>query len=253
MIQAGNAIDLSLGVYFGLSSLVAAALGQVVSGAVAAVFGGTLESFFAKMGLPRSGLTTEQRLLPGVRRAHVFANLVGVVLGCAFGLVNFLFIDTDQATLMKLEALADDAEFAYEILASNKVRPDATVITVKGPDISGILASMTTAMSESNYDLVEVRATTSGRRNDDDTSKSWIDDVMVVRKGKCQVPNDELDGLAQLLLEATRSPINLLKAQAKAQEVETLKERIRKLESLLKEKQVHVEIREDREFNEETK
>ena len=44
MIQAGNAIDCSIGVMFGLSTLSAAAFGQIVANVIGILFGGTLES-----------------------------------------------------------------------------------------------------------------------------------------------------------------------------------------------------------------
>ena len=44
MIQAGNAIDCSIGVMFSLSTLSAAAFGQIVANVIGILFGGTLES-----------------------------------------------------------------------------------------------------------------------------------------------------------------------------------------------------------------
>jgi Transmembrane protein 65 len=49
MIQAGNAIDCTIGVVFGLSTLSAAAIGQICSDASGVVFGGTVERL-AKAG-----------------------------------------------------------------------------------------------------------------------------------------------------------------------------------------------------------
>ena len=69
MIQAGNAIDCSLGVTFGFSTLTAAAFGQVVSDASGVLFGGTLESLAKRAGVPSPGLTTAQRQLAIVQRS----------------------------------------------------------------------------------------------------------------------------------------------------------------------------------------
>ena len=44
MIQAGNVIDCTIGVQFGLSTLTAAAVGGIISNVSGVIFGGTLES-----------------------------------------------------------------------------------------------------------------------------------------------------------------------------------------------------------------
>lgn len=42
--------------------------------------------------------------------------------------------------------------------ASNALRPDATVLTVRGPDVDGLLASMTAALTAKGCSLVELHA-----------------------------------------------------------------------------------------------
>ena len=80
----------------------------------------------------------------------------------------------------------------------------------------------------------------------DGTSRDSIEDVFVVVKTttKGQVPDDELDELAAALLEATFQPVNVRSFQAHAKALEDanveLKERIRKLEKLLYEKQIKI-------------
>jgi len=102
MLQAGNAIDCTLGVTFGLSTLTAAAFGQVISDASGVVFGGTVERFAKMAGLPSANLTVAQRALPIVGQARWTGNLLGVVFGCLLGLVNLLFIDTSRSSSLKL-------------------------------------------------------------------------------------------------------------------------------------------------------
>ena len=236
MIQAGNAIDCSLGVAFGLSTLAAAALGQVVSGAAAALFGGTLDNLFRKMGLPRSGLTSAQRSLTQVKRVHVYGNLFGVVTGCLLGLVNFLFIDTDQSSKLKLQAMNNVTEFAYEIEASNQIRKDATIFEIRGPDIDGLLASITTALTTQGCSLVEVHAQ---KLNDD------VKDFLVVRRGGQQIPSEELREVARILVEATSAPLNVQMVRAQNKELQEinseLNERVEKLQDIIKEKQIRIE------------
>jgi hypothetical protein len=237
MIQSGNAIDLTIGVSFGLSTLTAAALGQVVSAAAAALFGGTIDSVFRSLGLPRSGLSSAQRALPQVKRINVMGNLVGVVFGCLLGLVNLLFIDTEQSSMLKLNAMAEANEFAYEIEASNTLRKDATTITVRGPDVHGLLASITTALLAQNCCLKEVHALSSDNNHDD----GIVDDVLVVSRDGQQIPNDELRDLASALREATTTPLNVHTVRAQAKEIEEMRDRIQKLESIIQERQIKIQ------------
>jgi hypothetical protein len=58
MIQAGNAIDCSLGATFGISTLTAAAIGHTFSDASGILFGGMLERMANKTGLPPSNLNS---------------------------------------------------------------------------------------------------------------------------------------------------------------------------------------------------
>jgi Transmembrane protein 65 len=116
LIQAGNAIDCTLGVTLGLSTMAVAALRQIVSGAAAAIFGSTLNTMFRTWTVP-SGLTDAQRSLGCVKRVGSLGSLVGVVTGCVLGLVNLLFIDTDEAPMRKLEAYNEgmDQQQLYRI------------------------------------------------------------------------------------------------------------------------------------------
>ena len=158
MLQAGNAIDCTIGVTFGLSTLTAAAFGQVCSDAAGVLSGGTLERIGSWAGLPKTGFTAAQRGLPIVKRVGLAGQLIGIVLGCLLGLVNLLWIDTSRSSTLKLQALSDEQEFAFMVEASNALRPDATVLTVRGPDVDGLLASMTAALTARGCSLVELHA-----------------------------------------------------------------------------------------------
>jgi len=101
MIQAGDIIDNSIGVTFGLTTLTAAAFGQVCSDVSGVCFGGVIEQFAAKMGLPQSTLTKQQL---STKRMKIFSTLcaaVGVVIGCFLGMVSLLFMDLDKAERQK--------------------------------------------------------------------------------------------------------------------------------------------------------
>jgi hypothetical protein len=245
MIQSGNVIDCTIGVTFGLSTLAAAAMGQIVSGAAAAVFGGTLDSLFRAAGLPRSGLTSAQRALPVAKRVNMYGNLLGVVTGCVLGLLNFLIIDTEQSAILKLQAQKDLSEFAYEVEASNKAHKDATTFVIRGPDVDGVLASVTSTLSNMNCSIVEVRA---GRHEKDGECANCIEDVLVVRRNSQQIPNEELEQVAKAILEATSTPVHAKTAddtpekKEQAEDLQSeLQARIHMLERMLLEKQIKVE------------
>lgn len=236
MLQAGNAIDCTLGVTFGLSTLSSAAFGQICSDACGVLFGGTLESLFHSLGMPKANLSAKQLNLPIVRRVRLGGSLFGVVAGCCLGLLNLLFIDTSRSTSLKLQNFDTDHEFQFEIVASNSERPDATTLKVRGPDTDGILASMTAALAVSGCSLLELHAT-----RDKDTNR--IVDVFTVVHTKTHQPfdDDELEELAQNLLSATRSPMNVQATILDLKQTnQRLGERVEVLERATRERQIKV-------------
>lgn len=96
MIQAGDAIDATLGSTLALSTLTSAAFGQLCSDSFGVAFGATVERFSAKLGLPVSNLTPEQALMPVSRNSSTAGAVFGVMLGCLTGMLSLLFMDTDK-------------------------------------------------------------------------------------------------------------------------------------------------------------
>lgn len=245
MIQAGNAIDCTLGVTFGMSTMSAAAVGQIVSGGGSVLFGSTLEQVFRAAGLPSAGFSSAQRNLPQVRRAGLSGSFVGVIVGCTLGLVNLMFIDTERSAELKLQALTDEQSHQFEVEASNLDRPDATTLTVRGPDVDGLLASMTAALTASGCSLIELRA--SPRESDCNSLGCAIEDVFIVRPRGCgpnkkQIDDNDLDGIARALLAASKDPLSShsLKQQVKdlSEENEALSEKVQQLERAFEDKQI---------------
>eukprot|EP00299_Pterocystis_sp_00344_P017813 c8924_g1_i1.p1 GENE.c8924_g1_i1~~c8924_g1_i1.p1 ORF type:complete len:426 (-),score=70.89 c8924_g1_i1:65-1246(-) len=101
MIQAGELIDSTMGVTFGLSTITAAAMGQLCSDFSGVCFGGGIEALATRIGLPHSRLTCEQLKLKKIRRLGVMSAAVGVVIGCSLGMTTLLFIDADKPERMK--------------------------------------------------------------------------------------------------------------------------------------------------------
>ena len=95
MIQAGDMIDNSIDVTFCLSTLTAAALGQVVSDRLAYA-SADARSFSHQLGLPSSTMTNAQLK----SKAFIFSTgcaTVGVILGCVLGMTCLLFMDLEKA------------------------------------------------------------------------------------------------------------------------------------------------------------
>lgn len=101
MIQAGEAIDMSLGVAFGLSTMTAAGFGQCFSDVAGITCGGIVDAGVAKMNLPQHNLSPAQLDLKVTRTWHTMGGCVGVVTGCLLGMSCLLFMDTDKADRAK--------------------------------------------------------------------------------------------------------------------------------------------------------
>ncbi|KAG7400666.1 hypothetical protein PHYBOEH_004935 [Phytophthora boehmeriae] len=94
MILAGDYIDLTLGVSFGLSSMAAAGIGNTISDIAGLGLGNVVEDFCARLGLPIPALTAEQMMLKQVRWAKMLGSSVGVTIGCILGMAPLLFLET---------------------------------------------------------------------------------------------------------------------------------------------------------------
>jgi hypothetical protein len=217
----------------------AAAFGQVFSDAAGVMFGGTVERAAKMAGLPSANLTLAQRALPIVGQARWMGTLVGVVFGCLLGLVNLLFIDTGRSSTLKLQAFTEGQEFEFEVEASNAVRKDATALKVRGPDLDGLLASMTAALSVRGCSIVEIQA-----KRDDEEENMIVDVFVVSRETGKPFDDDDLEELAQGLIDATRTPINVHSVKAAMHDLEnknsSLKAKVKKLEKLMYEQQITV-------------
>ena len=101
LIVAGDAIDTSLGVAFGISTLCAAAIGNIISDVAGVGLGTVIEDISAKLNIPQPNLTQLQRKLRSVRFASQFGCAVGITIGCIIGMFPLLFIDTKKTEKMK--------------------------------------------------------------------------------------------------------------------------------------------------------
>lgn len=157
MIHAGHYVDCTLGVTFGLSTLAAAGIGQIFSGIGGVIFGDALENIFHRI-IPITKLSKAQRNLPRTRTFGLLGGVLGMTLGCTLGLVNLFFVDEYKASLLKLHALEEGQEFEFEVEVDNEVNPGFTTITVRGPDVDGVLASITASIASYGCSIAELHA-----------------------------------------------------------------------------------------------
>ncbi|KAL1502938.1 hypothetical protein AB1Y20_011009 [Prymnesium parvum] len=92
MIIAGDHIDATLGVQFGLSTLAAAGLGNLISDVCGISLGESIEHGCARLGLRAPPLSEAQNALRVTRMTKVSANAVGISIGCLIGMLPLLFM-----------------------------------------------------------------------------------------------------------------------------------------------------------------
>ena len=102
MIQAGDLIDNTIGVRFGLATLAAAACGQIFSDVSGVAFGGVVEDACARGGLRTPDVSAAQRQLPKVKLLGTVGAICGVILGCCLGMTSLLFMDLNARTAASL-------------------------------------------------------------------------------------------------------------------------------------------------------
>lgn len=92
MILAGDMIDGSLGIRFGLSTLAAAGFGNMISDVVGVGLGDAIDSLSLRMGFRAPALTADQLELVITRRVKALASALGVAFGCLIGMAPLLLM-----------------------------------------------------------------------------------------------------------------------------------------------------------------
>eukprot|EP00536_Pseudo-nitzschia_multiseries_P010829 jgi/Psemu1/204259/e_gw1.345.4.1 len=102
LILAGDAIDNSLGVSFGISTMCAAAIGNIISDLAGIGCAAYIEDFCATvLKMPVPTLSSAQRQLRSVRFASQGGMAIGMTFGCIVGMFPLLFIDSKKADRLK--------------------------------------------------------------------------------------------------------------------------------------------------------
>ncbi|OCT77152.1 transmembrane protein 65 isoform X2 [Xenopus laevis] len=96
MIAAGTQIELSIGVILGISTMAAAALGNLVSDLAGLGLAGYVEAISSRLGLPIPDLTPKQADMWQTRVSAHLGKAIGVSIGCILGMFPLLFFSWDE-------------------------------------------------------------------------------------------------------------------------------------------------------------
>eukprot|EP00071_Canis_lupus_P056857 XP_851731.1 transmembrane protein 65 isoform X4 [Canis lupus familiaris] len=91
MIVAGTHIEMSIGIILGISTMAAAALGNLVSDLAGLGLAGYVEALASRLGLSIPDLTPKQVDMWQTRVSTHFGKAVGVTIGCILGMFPLLF------------------------------------------------------------------------------------------------------------------------------------------------------------------
>lgn len=97
MIVAGEYIDVTLGIWFHMSTMAAAGLGNMISDVIGVGAGGYIEYLvhrFTHLQPPK--LSTEQATSSRVRYVTSFGRSFGILAGCLIGMFPLLFFDENK-------------------------------------------------------------------------------------------------------------------------------------------------------------
>eukprot|EP01063_Lacrimia_lanifica_P011389 TRINITY_DN1817_c4_g1_i2.p1 TRINITY_DN1817_c4_g1~~TRINITY_DN1817_c4_g1_i2.p1 ORF type:complete len:255 (+),score=84.07 TRINITY_DN1817_c4_g1_i2:57-821(+) len=117
MILAGDYIDTYLCVSIGLSTLFAAALGNILSDVAGVATAGPIESFMRNLGIKGHGMTPSQLRLQRVLTVKYLGSAVGVFVGCVLGMFPLLWPKEYRLWPTKKDVLVlqDDADHDLDL------------------------------------------------------------------------------------------------------------------------------------------
>jgi len=132
LIVAGDAIDTYLGVTLGISTLCAAAIGNIISDLAGIGLGTAIEDFCAnRLKLPTPDLSTAQRQLRSVRFAGQIGMAVGMTFGCIVGMFPLFFIDDKKVQNLKKKAHLEELFMDVVTEAKTLVGAESTCLYLR--------------------------------------------------------------------------------------------------------------------------
>ncbi|KAM8840421.1 transmembrane protein 65 [Spinachia spinachia] len=96
MIAAGTQIELSIGVTLGISTMAAAAFGNLVSDLAGLGLAGYVEALASKLGMQGPDLTPRQVDMWQTRVSSHMGKAIGVSIGCILGMFPLFFLDDEK-------------------------------------------------------------------------------------------------------------------------------------------------------------
>lgn len=96
MIAAGTQIEFHIGALLGISTMAAAALGNLVSDLAGLGLAGYVEAISSRLGLPIPDLTPKQADMWQTRVSAHLGKAIGVAIGCILGMFPLLFFKWDN-------------------------------------------------------------------------------------------------------------------------------------------------------------
>ncbi|KAJ8394625.1 hypothetical protein AAFF_G00044280 [Aldrovandia affinis] len=96
MIVAGTQIELSIGVVLGISTMAAAALGNLVSDLAGLGLAGYVEALACRLGMQIPDLTPKQADMWQTRVSSHSGKAIGVGIGCILGMFPLLFFKDEE-------------------------------------------------------------------------------------------------------------------------------------------------------------
>ncbi|XP_022409701.1 transmembrane protein 65 isoform X1 [Delphinapterus leucas] len=96
MIVAGTHIELSIGIILGISTMAAAALGNLVSDLAGLGLAGYVEALASRLGLSIPDLTPKQVDMWQTRVSTHLGKAVGVTIGCILGMFPLIFFGGEE-------------------------------------------------------------------------------------------------------------------------------------------------------------
>jgi len=157
MIQAGEMIDISLGVTFGLSTLTAAGFGQIFSDVAGVLSGGAVDNLVSKLQIPHHNLSVKQLSLKSSRMAITSGQIFGVIIGCLLGMSCLLFMDTSKADRMKKAKELDSIFEAVMINGCKLIGAERATLWMVDKESFELWSRVTTTTTDqSDMDIVRI-------------------------------------------------------------------------------------------------
>ncbi|PWA33395.1 hypothetical protein CCH79_00014136, partial [Gambusia affinis] len=163
MIAAGTQIELSIGVTLGISTMAAAALGNLVSDLAGLGLAGYVEALASRLGMQVPDLTPQQADMWQTRLSSHMGKAIGITIGCILGMFPLLFLSDDEEekeNRAKAQPRKAQGEAGVPILSADRPAEAATDF-----GDSGSLLLATGALQRVPTGAVDVQVEASGQRS----------------------------------------------------------------------------------------